>query len=248
MLWRNRPRQEREAQWATLAWRRRSLPCRVHRAGSDRGDAAAARRMPPNSSSGCFAASSRSVFYPGSTSSVWRICRPPWPPRNITICRTGSAASMSNTCMRSDRKAWIRYPPPRWIWRGTAICGIPGEVSRAMLRGWHGNNGVALGDTRLGFVCTKQSVDGQDGLEGYYHLADAPLDIDQRVDLRAGISTRLCSIRRKRLRCRWRVGRSSGWKKPTVTMRWNMSVPQHPCWCRCSGQRRRGICSTSQAS
>ncbi|MDB5547296.1 MAG: hypothetical protein JWP21_743 [Tardiphaga sp.] len=81
----------------------------------------------------------------------------------------------------SDRKAWIRYPPPRWIWRGTAICGIPGEVSRAMLRGWHGNNGVALGDTRLGFVCTKQSVDGQDGLEGYYHLADAPLEIDQRV-------------------------------------------------------------------
>ena len=42
----------------------------------------------------------------------------------------------------SDRKAWIRYPPPRWIWRGTAICGVPGEVSRAMLRGWHANNGV----------------------------------------------------------------------------------------------------------
>src|SRR5215472_8702530 len=42
----------------------------------------------------------------------------------------------------SDRKAWIRYPPPRWAWKGTAICGIPGEVSRAMLRGWHANNGV----------------------------------------------------------------------------------------------------------
>ena len=68
----------------------------------------------------------------------------------------------------SDRKAWIRYPPPRWAWKGTAICGIPGEVSRAMLRGWHANNGVALGDLKLGFVCTKQSVDGQDGLEGYY--------------------------------------------------------------------------------
>ena len=68
----------------------------------------------------------------------------------------------------TDRKAWIRYPPPRWIWRGTAICGVPGEVSRAMLRGWHANNGVALGNLKLGFVCTKQSVDGQDGLEGYY--------------------------------------------------------------------------------
>src|ERR1700704_2022337 len=81
----------------------------------------------------------------------------------------------------TDRKAWIRYPPPRWIWRGTAICGVPGEVSRAMLRGWHANNGVALGNTKLGFVCTKQSVDGQDGLEGYYHQYDHPLELDQRL-------------------------------------------------------------------
>jgi hypothetical protein len=81
----------------------------------------------------------------------------------------------------SDRKAWIRYPPPRWIWRGTAICGVPSEVSRAMLRGWHANNGAALGNLRLGFVCTKQSVDGQDGLEGYYYEYDHPLEPDQRL-------------------------------------------------------------------
>jgi hypothetical protein len=81
----------------------------------------------------------------------------------------------------TDRKAWIRYPPPRWIWRGTAICGVPGEVSRAMLRGWHANNSVALGNLKLGFVCTKQSVDGQDGLEGYYCEYDHPLEIDQRL-------------------------------------------------------------------
>jgi hypothetical protein len=81
----------------------------------------------------------------------------------------------------TDRKAWIRYPPPRWIWRGTAICGVPGEVSRAMLRGWHANNGVALGNLKLGFVCTKQSVDGQDGLEGYYCEYDHPLELDQRL-------------------------------------------------------------------
>jgi hypothetical protein len=83
--------------------------------------------------------------------------------------------------VESDRKAWIRYPPPRWAWKGTAICGIPGEVSRAMLRGWHANNGVALGDLRLGFVCTKQSVDGQDGLEGYYHEYDRPLGLEERL-------------------------------------------------------------------
>jgi hypothetical protein len=81
----------------------------------------------------------------------------------------------------SDRKAWIRYSPPRWIWKGTAICGVPGEVSRAMLRGWHANNGAALGDLRLGFVCTKQSVEGQDGLEGYYYEYDSPLEPDQRL-------------------------------------------------------------------
>jgi hypothetical protein len=81
----------------------------------------------------------------------------------------------------SDRKAWIRYPPPRWIWKGTAICGVPGEVSRAMLRGWHANNGAALGDLRLGFVCTKQSVDGQDGLEGFYREYDHPLELDERL-------------------------------------------------------------------
>jgi hypothetical protein len=81
----------------------------------------------------------------------------------------------------SDRKAWIRYPAPRWIWKGTAICGVPCEVSRAMLRGWHANNGVALGNPNLGFVCTKQSVDGQDGLEGYYYEYDHPLELDARL-------------------------------------------------------------------
>ncbi|CCD95464.1 conserved hypothetical protein [Bradyrhizobium sp. ORS 375] len=81
----------------------------------------------------------------------------------------------------NDRKAWIRYPPPRWIWSGTAICGIPSEVSRAMLRGWHANNGVVLGNPRLGFVCTGQTVDGQPGLEGYYKEWDHDLAPDERL-------------------------------------------------------------------
>ena len=50
-----------------------------------------------------------------------------------------------------------------------------------MLRGWHANNGVSLGNPRLGFVCTKQSVDGQDGLEGYYCEYDHALEVDQRL-------------------------------------------------------------------
>src|SRR5579859_7276550 len=86
----------------------------------------------------------------------------------------------------SDRKAWIRYPPPRWIWKGTAICGIPSEVSRAMLRGWHANNGVVLGNPRLGFVCTGQTVDGQPGLEGYYKEWDYDLAPEERLQFSPG--------------------------------------------------------------
>jgi hypothetical protein len=86
----------------------------------------------------------------------------------------------------NDRKAWVRYPPPRWIWSGTAICGIPTEVSRAMLRGWHANNGVVLNNPRLGFVCTGQTVDGQPGLEGYYSEFDRDLAPDERLQFSPG--------------------------------------------------------------
>ena len=81
----------------------------------------------------------------------------------------------------SDRKAWVRYPPPRWIWRGTAICAIPCEVNEAMLHGWHGHNGVSLGNPRLGFVCTGQTVNGDPGLEGYYYEYDHAIGENERV-------------------------------------------------------------------
>ncbi len=81
----------------------------------------------------------------------------------------------------SDSKAWVRYPPPRWIWSGTAICAVPGVVSRAMLRGWHGQNGVSLAAPSVGFVCTGQTVDGDPGLEGYFQDFGAPLAEADRV-------------------------------------------------------------------
>lgn len=84
----------------------------------------------------------------------------------------------------SPVKAWIRYPPPRWIWSGTAICAIPSEVNRAMMRGWHAHNGVTLGNPRLGFVCTKTTVDGQPGLEGYYLEHGRDLAEDERLQFR----------------------------------------------------------------
>lgn len=81
----------------------------------------------------------------------------------------------------TDRKAWVRYPPPRWIWQGAAICGIPREVNEAMLHGWHGHNGVTLGNPRLGFVCTGQTVNGDPGLEGYYCEYDREIGPGERV-------------------------------------------------------------------
>jgi hypothetical protein len=81
----------------------------------------------------------------------------------------------------SDRKAWVRYPPPRWIWSGTAICAAPREVNEAMLHGWHGHNGVSLKNPRLGFVCTGQTVNGDPGLEGYYFEYDREIAPEERV-------------------------------------------------------------------
>jgi len=86
----------------------------------------------------------------------------------------------------SDAKAWVRYPPPRWIWAGASICAIPSRVNAAMLEGWHGHNGVSLGNPRLGFVCTGQTVDGQPGLEGYYLEHDHALAPHERVRFAPG--------------------------------------------------------------
>jgi hypothetical protein len=55
-----------------------------------------------------------------------------------------------------------------------------------MLRGWHANNGVLLGNPRLGFVCTKQTVDGQPGLEGYYYEHDRDLAPEERLRFAPG--------------------------------------------------------------
>ena len=81
----------------------------------------------------------------------------------------------------TPKKAWVRYPPPRWIWAGTAICAVPPEVNTAMLRGWHAQNGVTLGNPRLGFVCTGTTVAGAPGLEGYYVEEDRVLAPDERL-------------------------------------------------------------------
>jgi len=81
----------------------------------------------------------------------------------------------------NDRKAWVRFVPPRWVYDGTAICAVPSGVSRALLRGWYGHNGVTLGNPRLGFVCTAQTMDAQHGLAGYFREYDHDLTSDERL-------------------------------------------------------------------
>ncbi len=128
----------------------------------------------------------------------------------------------------TDRKAWIRYPPPRWIWKGTAICGVPGEVSRAMLRGWHANNGVALGDLRSGFRL-HQAERRRPGRAGRLLLRIRPSARARRSAWYSpAISKRRCSIRPQRRRCRSQAGQNRGSKKPIAITRWNMCGPPHP--------------------
>ncbi|MDH3701015.1 MAG: hypothetical protein OEU46_06860 [Alphaproteobacteria bacterium] len=81
----------------------------------------------------------------------------------------------------SDRKSWIRYPPPRWIFDGTAICAVPDAVTIGMMRGWHARNGLSLDNPRLGFVCTGMTTAGDAGLEGYFYEYDHDLEQEQRL-------------------------------------------------------------------
>ncbi|MBE66542.1 MAG: hypothetical protein CMQ30_07735 [Gammaproteobacteria bacterium] len=79
----------------------------------------------------------------------------------------------------SNKKAWVRFRYPRWIYSGAALCGIPIEVSRGYLKGWYAHNGVSLGNPNLGFVCVSEDMTGQFGLCGYFKEYDHKLSSNQ---------------------------------------------------------------------
>ena len=81
----------------------------------------------------------------------------------------------------SDRKAWVRFRYPRWMYAGPTICGVPVEVSRGFLNGWYAQNGVSLGNPRLGFVCVSEDMTGQFGLCGYFVEEARELAEDERL-------------------------------------------------------------------
>ena len=81
----------------------------------------------------------------------------------------------------SDRKAWVRFRYPRWMYHGPTICGVPVEVSRGFLRGWYAHNGVSLGNPRLGFVCVSEDMTGDFGFCGYFKEFDHDLSDEERL-------------------------------------------------------------------
>lgn len=81
----------------------------------------------------------------------------------------------------TDRKAWVRFRYPRWMYHGPTICGVPMEVSRGFLRGWYAHNGVSLGNPRLGYVCVSEDMTGEFGLCGYFYEYDHELEPEERL-------------------------------------------------------------------
>jgi hypothetical protein len=86
----------------------------------------------------------------------------------------------------NDRKAWVRFRYPRWMYDGPTICGVPVEVSRGFLRGWYAHNGVSLGNPRLGFVCVSEDMTGEFGFCGYFQEYDHDLSEDERLRFAKG--------------------------------------------------------------
>jgi len=81
----------------------------------------------------------------------------------------------------TDKKAWVRFRYPRWMYDGPAICGIPVEASRGFLKGWYAQNGVSLNNPRLGFVCVSEDMTGQFGLCGYFREYDYDVAPEKRL-------------------------------------------------------------------
>ncbi len=86
----------------------------------------------------------------------------------------------------SDRKAWVRFRYPRWMFAGPTVCGVPRSASHGFLTGWYAHNGVSLGNPRLGFVCVSEDMTGEFGLCGYFYEYDEDLAPEDRLRFAQG--------------------------------------------------------------
>ena len=81
----------------------------------------------------------------------------------------------------TNKKAWVRFRYPRWMYDGPAICGIPIEASRGFLKGWYAQNGISLKNPRLGFVCVSEDLTGDFGFCGYFKEFEHDLTAEERL-------------------------------------------------------------------
>ena len=81
----------------------------------------------------------------------------------------------------TNKKAWVRFRYPRWMYDGPAICGIPIEASRGFLKGWYAQNGISLKNPRLGFVCVSEDLTGDFGFCGYFKEFEHYLTAEERL-------------------------------------------------------------------
>jgi len=86
----------------------------------------------------------------------------------------------------NDKKAWVRFRYPRWMYDGPTLCGVPPGVGRGFMRGWYAHNGVSLKNPRLGYVCVSEDLTGEFGFCGYFKEYDHDLSDDERLQYAKG--------------------------------------------------------------
>ena len=128
----------------------------------------------------------------------------------------------------SDRKAWIRYPPPRWIWKGTAICGVPGEVSPrdAARLARQQRRRARRYQARLRLHQAERRRPGW--ARRLLSSVRPPARARPAPGVRAASRSAAVRCEDVRRRCRSRAGQNRDWKKPIATTRWNMCAPPRP--------------------
>ena len=88
---------------------------------------------------------------------------------------------MSNTCTRATARPGSAIRRRAGPGRAPRSAAFPARSRARCCAAGTPTTAWRSAISRLGFVCTKQSVDGQDGLEGYYYEYDHPLELDARL-------------------------------------------------------------------
>jgi hypothetical protein len=87
-----------------------------------------------------------------------------------------------------DGKAWVVYDTPYWMdspWSpGISPVAIRPEHLYRTMEAWHANNGVMLGNPRLGYAQTQLVARGDACDAGYFFEADKDLAPEERMQLR----------------------------------------------------------------